>query len=991
MNDNQTGKTVGNYILLREERKTRVVTEYWGRSVDLSREVTCYVLLPNLSQDEAISNKFQSLAQTAASLYHPGLIRVLEHGKLPDPAEEGYLISEWIPGANMAELLAQMKDEGNWVTMGEAVRLVRQLALIFDEVRNAGAVRVVNTALIKFRASPIEQLPYTPVVVDLGLETLLMDESAANSRGAPPYLSPEGALNQPTDPRSDVYSLGVLLYELTTGQLPFPVVTQTDAARYHPRQPLPPPRSLRPDMPQSLEAVIIRALQKVPGSRFETLANFAEELSWLLPGLDGVVDPPPVFEKSISLAALYLASLGDHRLYAEKIAPALLASDKPYKDPATRPVSPNPDPIGENGKIEVTVDQVQLSVEPGRTASTVVVVHNSADVEAEFNISIEGVAPEWVALSPRKFTLKVGEQKTAQLIFKPPRLSRTRAGRYPITVRVRSTEKVLLQGEASITLTIGVYNQFRLEFPSPRTQGDESTEILITNTGNVLDTYTISPVDIDGELGFEPEQSQVRLNPEQVGKAEFKPYLSSLRLFGGVRSHAYTVSVKAASGEKQNQTGEHVSTSLLPAWVPLILLLVCMCFTAAGLFYLTRNTFQGTSAQRTSMALRTSTFDAAQSTLQAATLTVQALENANQATIMAVTQTAQAVTEQAATQQVNATITSIAETATAIAAESTSQADATSAVFFTQTAVARETEQSGLGSTATAVALTATAQTGQLMTATAQVGNSQTATAQAGMFLTATAQTAFSKTATAQAGLIQTATAQAGFSGTATAQAATATAQANLTKTPVLKKIAYFYLTSTGLGKDYQEFLQPHGYQVELKPLDSIPSTDLNQYRVILIAPETGQDGNWGDANGTWANKIVNSNLPVIGLGEGGFNLFGKTNMPIGYPNGIGSSSKDIFVLNPNDLLWKTPNPIPIPGNKVIQVYNNDVDTIMSNLQPPFPANILAYVQWPENVNQFSIIRQDGRMVLWGFRETPKELTPSGASLLLNFLAELTK
>jgi len=744
-------------------------------------------------------------------------------------------------------------------------------------------------------------------------------------------------------------------------------------------------------MPQSLEAVIIRSLQKNPESRYESLAEFAEELGWLLPGLDGVVNPPPVYEKVGSLAVLFLASLGEHRDYAERIAPKLMATDRAYRDPETRPVSQSKESGQPGGKIEVTLDQVQLSVEPGRTASTLVAVHNSGNVEGEFTLSIEGVAPDWVALSPRKFVLKPGEQKTAQLIFKPPRLTSTRAGRYQVDVKVVEAKQPLLHGEAIVTLTIGVYNQFRVEFPNPRTQGEETTELLITNTGNVPDTYIISPVDVDEELGFEPEQSQVRLNPDQVGKAEIKPYLSSLRLFGGTRSHAYSVTIKAASGEKQTQTGEYVSTSLLPTWVPLVLLLVCMCFSAAGLIYLTRNTLQGTSAQRTEMALRTATFDAAQNTMQAATLTVQALENANQATIMAVTATSQVITEQAATEQINATITSIAETATAIAAEQTSQADATSAVFFTETASAQETAQAGLGSTATSVAATATAQTEQLLTATALVGNSQTATAQAALFLTATAQTSLSRTATAQVGFSQTATAQASQGGTATAQAATATAQANLSKTPVAKRAVYFYLTSTGLGKDYQDFLKPHGYQLDLLPMDSIPSTDLSQFRIIFIAPETGQDGNWGDAGGSWAQKIVNSNLPVFGLGEGGFNFFGKINLSIGYPNGIGTSNKDVFVLNPSDLIWKTPNPIPIPGNRIIQVYNNNVDTMMCNLQPPFPANITAYVQWPENVNQFSVMRQDGRYLLWGFRESPEELTPSGASFLLNILAELTK
>jgi eukaryotic-like serine/threonine-protein kinase len=985
MKENRTGSTIGQFILLRKESESALGAWYWGRRIDLSREVTCLLVNTDITADDEKKGKYIELVQKAAGVFHPGVTRVLDFDELDEIPPVSYIISEWIPGSNLRVLLEEMKQQGSWVTLGEAVRLVRQLALTYDYLYSADALRAFNPEKIKFRAEAIGDLPYTPVVVDLGLDPLVRKVADPGQNTLPAYLSPEGALSQPTDQRSVIYSLGILLFELATGQLPFPVTTLAEASRFHPRQPVPPPRTLRTDLPQSLEAVIIRSLQKNPASRYVTLAEFAEELNWLLPGLEGLIDPPAVFEKVGSLAALYLASLGEHREYAEKTAPALSKQQAGTGEPATRPVGKVQSAAGKVEKVEVTLDQVQISVEPGRTTSTLVAIHNPGSKDGNFILSIEGIPSGWVAFSPREFPLKAGEQKTAQLIVKPPRLSGTRAGRYTIAVKVVEKLNPQWKGEASITLTIGVFNQFRLEFSVPRTQGEESAELLITNTGNVPDTYTIMPQDLDGELSFDPEESQVRLNPDQVGKAEFTPTLRSVRLFGGNRSHAYTAVVRAASGEKQVQTGEYVSSSLMPAWVPLVLFLICLCSAAAGLIYVTQSTLRGTSSQRTQVAQQTGTSIAAQDTILAATQTVMALENANQATLFAFTQTALAAEAETATAQVGATITSISDTATAIAQNATAQANETAAMFVTETAAANETLQAGGAQTATAVSITATALSEQLLTATAQVGFSQTATAQAALFLTATAQSSFSQTATAQSAI---GTAQA---GTAIAQAATATAQANLTRTPAIKRVAYFYLTSTSLGNEYRNFLSQHNYDVILRPLDAIPSENLAQYKLILIAPETGQNGNWGDAAGTWAKKIADSDLPVVGLGEGGFNFFGKNSLSIGFPNGIGTTSQDLYVLNPNDQIWKTPNPIPIPVNRTLRIYNQSQDTMVSNLQPPFPVSITVYAQWPENVNQFPLIRQDGRFILWGYRQSPDEFTSSGASLFLNLLDDLTK
>ncbi len=519
--------------------------------------------------------------------------------------------------------------------------------------------------------------------------------------------------------------------------------------------------------------------------------------------------------------------------------------------------------------------------------------------------------------------------------------------------------------------------------------GDKSARLMITNTGNVPDNYTIEPVDASGELVFEPSQSQVRLNPGQVGQADYTIAQRNLRIFGGSRSVQYSATVISSDGSKQNLPGEFVSKSLLPTWVPLVFLLLCLCTISIALIYMTRNTLQGTSVQRTTVAQQTATFESVQGTVLAATETYQYILGANDATRQSITQTVQSGMIQTATAQVFGTSTAIVGTATAQVATATAQAamataqgNATVAAQITQTAAAQATQLASQVGTATAISSTATAQTGLLLTATAQTGYAQTATAQSSLIRTATAVASIIQTATAQVGGWQTQTVVA---AQATSQAATATAQANVTQPPAPRRLVYVYLTAANLGNDFKNFLKNRGYTVDLVPLDAIPSTNFAQYQLVLVGPDTGSDGNWGDQGGSWANKIVSSNLPVVGLGEGGFNFFGKFNLNIGFPNGIGTTTRDAYALNTQDDVWKTPNGIAIPGNKIVNLYNKDSDTYTSNLAQPFPGGVIAFAQWPEGVNQYPIIREN-RFLLWGYRETPNEFSASGTALFLNIL-----
>ena len=996
MFEERIGQTIDQLILLQKVRETSVEVIFWGRRVDLTREVTFRLVRPEISCNETFQSQFDILAKTGMDIDHPGLAKVIGSGHTSDDSQFAYLVTEWLPGSSLGELLSKLKTQESWISLGEAARLIQHLCLALDHARLKGFSRRLDPEHIRFRLQSVERLPYSPVIDDFGLENLIPDQIIRRNLLIPAYLSPEQAMNQPTDSRSDVYSLGILLFELVTGQLPFPIHTMDEAVRFHTRQPVPPPGTLRLDLPQPLEAVIIKALQKNPDNRYATPAEMADELNWALPLLEGIVTPPPAFEHTISLMGLFLESLGEHRKYAEgnsttrgksaspsvvdaAVAAAIISGTTPSTASnvagiaaATRSQAVSKD------EVEMALDQAQISVEPGRVASVTISVHNNSSSESYFMLGVEGLPSSWVTLSPREFPLDPGEQKTTQLVIRPPRATNTRAGRYPVSIRAVDSRKPSRSGQIGATLTVSVFHAYRSEMRTPQIRAEQTGSLTVTNGGNVPDNFTITCVDPSNELVFEPFQSQVRLNPGQVGQADFQVSLRSPRLFGGLHSHPYAAEVLASNGEKQNLAGEFLSKAILPIWVPLLLLFLCLCSSAGAIFWITSSNIRGTSIERTAVAIETGTALSATNTVLSVTQTADFLFNANQATIQSFTQTVDAGLVQTATNQIFGTATAQAVTATANSANATAQANATAAFLFTQEAYLRATQQASVNQTSTSVSTTATAQVGAFWTATAQSA-----------FQTATAQVGYLQTATAQA-MFRTATAQAALAQTSTAFSATLTAQAPKTPTPPpSRKLVYLYLTDIGLGRDYQDFLKNKGFTLDLIPIDSLPGWDLRQYSGILVGPDTGKDGTWGDFDGSWANKVRDSSLPVIGLGEGGFNLFGKLSLVIGWPSGVPISTREIIPLNSSDPVWSQPNPVSISGSNPITLYNRDSEAYASLVQSPIPANVLPLGQWPARVNQFPLIRQDGRYAFWGYKMTPREFTTKGANLFINLLEQM--
>lgn len=308
--DKLVGQTLERYQILSLLGEGGMGAVYKAHDITLQRDVAIKVLHAQFARRADFRERFLLEARTAARLNHAGIVQVHDFGQ---EKEILYIVMEFIPGDNLYQMLQDLRAQGKWIRLDEALELVRQVCLALDYAHRQGILhRDIKPGNIMLKPDPSEELPYRPVVTDLGLAKLLEGQAITQegtSMGTPSYMSPEQAMGQKTDQRSDVYSLGILLYELSVGQLPFPIKSLTEAMRYHTTEPPPPPRSLRPDLPPLLEKTILLALEKDPNRRPPNAGEFAKGLKVVLSSLEKTPSAPLVLGEVVSLVTQYQASL----------------------------------------------------------------------------------------------------------------------------------------------------------------------------------------------------------------------------------------------------------------------------------------------------------------------------------------------------------------------------------------------------------------------------------------------------------------------------------------------------------------------------------------------------------------------------------------------------------------------------------------------------------------------------------------------------------
>jgi eukaryotic-like serine/threonine-protein kinase len=272
---------IGRFLIQRELGRGMMGVVYEAHDPALHRTIALKVIrLTFAASDEecqTFEQRFMTEARAAAGLSHPGIVVVHEVGRDPETGLL-YLALEHLPGQTLSERIAK----GGPLEEREALRLALRVAQALHYAHGRGVVhRDVKPANVMVLPDG------EPKILDFGLAKLEAGHehtAAGQFLGTPLFMSPEQALGQPADARSDLFSLGAILYTLLTGRRPFEADNVARILARVAHQPPPPLREAAPSVSPDTEYVVLRALRKDPEERYATGAAMAEDIADVLAG-----------------------------------------------------------------------------------------------------------------------------------------------------------------------------------------------------------------------------------------------------------------------------------------------------------------------------------------------------------------------------------------------------------------------------------------------------------------------------------------------------------------------------------------------------------------------------------------------------------------------------------------------------------------------------------------------------------------------------------
>jgi serine/threonine protein kinase len=550
------GQTLNRYKIISLLGEGGMGAVYKGHDMTLQRDVAIKVMHSHFADQPNFQERFLQEARTTARLDYPNIVQVHDFGQ---DRSYLYIVMKFIPGDNLEKMLRDMRSEGKWILMSEAVGLIQLVAKALDYAHRQGVLhRDIKPGNIMIEPEPSDGLPYRPVITDLGLAKLAQGgvvTQDGTSMGTPAYMSPEQSLGQATDARSDVYSLGVLLFELATGQLPFPARNLADAIQYHVNTPPPSPRSLRPDIPDELEKIILKSLEKDPIKRFSSAAELASALKETSHVTHTIQSVPSPLHGAVSLFTQYQQSLQDRRgvsILEEFDVPSELPQDRIQvlgKDKTTesviikRPVMM----IGRDPDNDITIDDRKASRHHARIEFTgkyyqVVDLNSTNGTYLSNQRLIPGVAERWlpenaIHIGDTWFRLLLSSEET------PPTVGATVRQELPSQDWNRNLSSPL-EGRIAMFLES---NQISVE-PGQTTV----VTLVIQNKGNSVDSFITSVTGVPATWVIVPSHP-ISLNPgdQKPVSISIKPPLNSQS-----RAGRYPLTISVSSQLRPSETVE---------------------------------------------------------------------------------------------------------------------------------------------------------------------------------------------------------------------------------------------------------------------------------------------------------------------------------------------------------------------------------------------------------------------------------------------------
>jgi serine/threonine-protein kinase len=315
----------GRYELRNQIARGGTAQVYLARDLLLDRPVALKVLFPELSTDHSFVERFRREAQAAANLMHPNIVQVFDWGE----SERTYfIVMEYIDGEPLSSIIRTQSP----LAGPQAASIASDIAKALSYAHRHGVVhRDVKPGNVLITADGQVK------VTDFGIARAIgTDEQVTQTglvMGTATYFSPEQAQGLAVDARSDVYALGVVLYEMLTGRPPFSGETPVAIAYQHVREQPPTPRSLNPTIPAALEAIVLQAMAKLPAERYVSADEMKADLDRFVHGQTVLASPPRTGGSTGPVTTVLAATGGDGRRGADTAIVEAVDDDRGERGP----------------------------------------------------------------------------------------------------------------------------------------------------------------------------------------------------------------------------------------------------------------------------------------------------------------------------------------------------------------------------------------------------------------------------------------------------------------------------------------------------------------------------------------------------------------------------------------------------------------------------------------------------------------------------------
>ncbi|MGD8904092.1 MAG: protein kinase [Anaerolineae bacterium] len=333
------GKRIGNYQIVEQIGRGGMATVFKAYQPSMDRYVAIKILPSHFTEDKSFVGRFTQEARTLARLEHPHILPVHDYGE-----EDGttYLVMRYVKAGTLKDLINR---EGT-VPLREVARILAQVGGALDYAHSQDVIHrdiKPSNVLIDDRGNTF--------LTDFGIAKLVAETAQFTASGAvigtPAYMAPEQGMGQPVDYRCDIYALGVVLYELVTGRVPYEAETPLAVLLQHVNAPLPMPRQIRPDLPEALERVILKAMAKKPEERFQSAQQLVDALTEAVASKPAeIAGPAPTDEVLERTSAV--RSISEPQAPAVDTKPVGAKSPEPMAERAAPEwQAPTPPPVGE--------------------------------------------------------------------------------------------------------------------------------------------------------------------------------------------------------------------------------------------------------------------------------------------------------------------------------------------------------------------------------------------------------------------------------------------------------------------------------------------------------------------------------------------------------------------------------------------------------------------------------------------------------------------